>query len=75
MTLLGKYVREARDADSLSRDKIRAEANAFLQLRSFIVVWADLAEDTRNKTEWNNFGKYVLSEVQQMAKEIKENEK
>jgi len=74
ISLLGKYVREARDAPSLSRDGIRAEANAFLQLRSFIKVWAELAQDSRNKTEWNNFAKYVLTEVEAMAKVIKENE-
>ena len=74
MSLLGKYVREARDAPTLSRDYLRAEANAYLQLRSFFRVWDELADDSRNKTEWNNFAKYVLKEVQQMVKEIKENE-
>ena len=71
--LLGKYIREAKEAN-FGMDQARAQANAFSQLRCFVKVWAELADDTRNKNEWNNFAKYVLTEIQSMAKVIKENE-
>ena len=37
--------------------------------------WDSVAKDSRNKTDWNNFAKYVLKEVQEMAGKIKEAEK
>ena len=73
--MLGTYIRRAEEASSLSREQIRNEANAYNNLRSHIMAWDSLAKDSRNKNDWNNFAKYVLTEIQSMAKTIKEAEK
>ena len=57
---------------ALSNEAIRAEANLGLQLESFVSAWSSLAKDCRNKTEWNNFAKYVLNEIEAIDKTIKE---
>ena len=73
--MLITYIKRAEEAPSLSREQIRNEANAYNNLRSLIMAWDELAKDSRNKNDWNNFAKYVLKEVQEMAKKIKEVEK
>ena len=73
--MLGTYIRRAEEAPSLSTEQIRNEANAYNNLRSHIMALALLAKDSRNKNDWNNFAKYVLTEIQSMAKTIKEAEK
>ena len=73
--MLGTYIRRAEEASSLSREQIRNEANAYGNLRATIMAWDSLAKDSRNKNDWNNFAKYVLTEIQSMAKTIKEAEK
>tara|TARA_R100001594_G_C3921712_1_gene235929 strand:- start:209 stop:439 length:231 start_codon:yes stop_codon:yes gene_type:complete len=73
--MLGTYIRRAEEAPALSREQIRNEANAYNNLRSHIMAWDSLAKDSRNKNDWNNFAKYVLTEIQSMAKTIKEAEK
>mgnify|MGYP004279708999 FL=1 len=73
--MLGTYIRRAEEASSLSREQIRNEANAYNNLRSLIMAWDELAKDSRNKNDWNNFAKYVLKEVQEIATKIKEVEK
>ena len=75
MSMLITYIKRAEEAPSLSREQIRNEANAYNNLRSLIMAWDELAKDSRNKNDWNNFAKYVLKEVQEMAKQIKEVEK
>ena len=35
-------------------------------------AWSDIASEMKNKNDWNHFAKYVLKEVQEMAKKIKE---
>ena len=75
MYLIKKYAEARRDAPALSNEAIRAEANLGLQLESLISAWSSLAKDSRNKNDWNNFAKYVLKEVQEMAGKIKEVEK
>jgi len=75
MSMLYTYIKRAEEAPALSRDQIRNEANAFINLRSHIMAWDSLAKDSRNKNDWNNFAKYVLKEVQEMATKIKEAEK
>ena len=75
MSLLFTYVKRAEEAPPLSKEQIRNEANAYNNLRSTIMAWDSLAKDSRNKTDWNNFAKYVLKEVQEMAGKIKEVEK
>ena len=72
MFLIKKYAEARRDAPALSNEAIRAEANLGLQLESFVSAWSSLAKDCRNKTEWNNFAKYVLKEVEAIDKTIKE---
>ena len=75
MSMLERYVRRAEEAPSLSREQIRNEANAYNNIRSFIMAWDSLAKDSRNKNDWNNFAKYVLKEIQGMATAIKRAEK
>ena len=75
MSMLYTYIKRAEEAPSLSNDQIRNEANAYNNLRSTIMAWDSLAKDSRNKNDWNNFAKYVLKEVQEMATKIKEVEK
>ena len=75
MCMLGTYIRRAEEAPSLSNEQIRNEANAYNNIRSFIMAWDSLAKDSRNKNDWNNFAKYVLKEIQGMATTIKEAEK
>ena len=73
--MLYTYIKRAEEAPSLSREQIRNEANAYNNLRSHIMAWDSLAKDSRNKNDWNNFAKYVLKEIQEMATKIKEVEK
>ena len=72
---LARYIRRAEQAPSLSTEQIRNEAMAYNNIRSHIMAWDSLAKDSRNKNEWNNFAKYVLKEIQSMAKSIKKAEK
>jgi hypothetical protein len=74
-TNIRNNLRRMKKADVFSSDYIRAEANIGNGLKTMITVWSELAEDTRNKTEWNNFAKYVLKEIQEFGEVIKnENE-
>ena len=75
MSMLGTYIRRAEAAPSLSTEQIRNESNAYNNIRSHIMAWDSLAKDSRNKNDWNNFAKYVLKEIQEMATTIKEAEK
>ena len=75
MSMLATYIRRAEAAPSLSTEQIRNESNAYNNIRSHIMAWDSLAKDSRNKNDWNNFAKYVLKEIQGMAKTIKEAEK
>ena len=59
-------------AHCFSNEYIRAEANIGNGLKCMIKVWADLAADCDNKREWNHFAKYVLNEVEDFGKIIKE---
>ena len=72
MFLIKKYAEERKNAPALSQTQIRAEANLGMQLESFVSAWSSLAKDCRNKTEWNNFAKYVLNEIETIDKTIKE---
>ena len=71
---LARYIRRAEAAPSLSTEQIRNEANAYNNIRSFIMAWDSLAKDSRNKNDWNHLAKYVLKEIQGMASAIKEAE-
>ena len=75
MSMLATYIRRAEAAPSLSTEQIRNESNAYNNIRSHIMAWDSLAKDSRNKNDWNNFAKYVLKEIQEMATTIKEAEK
>ena len=75
MSMLYTFIKRAEEAPALSREQIRNEANAYHNIRSLIMAWDSLAKDSRNKNDWNNFAKYVLTEIQSMAKTIKEAEK
>lgn len=44
----------------------------FMHLCATMNAWAELASECESKTEWNNFAKYVLKEVEEIGKEIKE---
>ena len=71
-TLIRKYAEERKNAPALSQTQIRAEANLGMQLESLIGAWSSLAKDCRNKSDWNNFAKYVLNEVEEIDSVIKE---
>ena len=72
MKRIGNYLRKAREAEPLSWDQHRQESMGFITLCSTITAWSELASECRNKNDWNNFAKYVLTEVQEIGKEIKE---
>ena len=67
-----RFAKDRKEADVLSLDYIRAEANIGLQLECLFGAWASLAKDSRNKNDWNNFAKYVLNEIQDIDKIFKE---
>jgi hypothetical protein len=70
--IIRKYLKDMKTSGPLSREQIRAEANIGVQLMAYVKVWSELANDCRNKTDKNNFAKYVLSEVEEIAKTIRE---
>ena len=72
--MLGRYIRRAEASPSLSTEQLRNESNAYNNIRSHIMARDSLAKDSRNKNDWNNFAKYVLKEIQEMASTIKEAE-
>ena len=59
------------NAHCFSKEYIRAEANIGNSLSCLIRVWAELAKESRNKTERNNFAKSVLTEIEEYAKILK----
>ena len=73
--MLERYIRRAEASPSLSTEQLRNESNAYNNIRSHIMAWDSLAKDSRNKNDWNNFAKYVLKEIQEMASTIKRAEK
>tara|TARA_R100000458_G_scaffold47147_1_gene45852 strand:- start:251 stop:481 length:231 start_codon:yes stop_codon:yes gene_type:complete len=72
MQRIRTYLERARKAEPLSFEQRGAEAMGFMHLCATINAWAELASECESKTEWNNFAKYVLKEVQEIGKEIKE---
>ena len=60
------------NAHCFSDEYIRAEANIGNGLSCMVKVWAELASESRNKTEWNNFAKHVLTEIAEYAEILKE---
>ena len=70
--MLERYIRRAEASPSLSTEQLRNESNAYNNIRSHIMAWDSLAKDSRNKTDWNNFAKYVLNEIETIDKTIKE---
>ena len=73
--MLYTYIKRAEEAPSLSREQIRNEANAYNNLRATLMAWDSLARESGSKNDWNNFAKYVLKEIQEIATKIKEVEK
>ena len=49
--IIRKYLKDMKTSGPLSREQIRAEANIGVQLMSYVKVWAELANDCRNKTK------------------------
>ena len=75
MKRIQNYLIKAREAEPLSWDQHRQESMGFITLCSTITAWSELASECRNKNDWNNFEKYVLKEVQEIATKIKEVDK
>ena len=71
-SIIRKYLRIAKEADYSSREKLHAESAIARNLMSLIRAWSELADDSRNKNDWNNFAKYTLAEIQDIGKMIKE---
>ena len=68
-----RMLEEAENAPAFSEEERRAQAGIWeWNVSSNYKVWDELAKDCRNKTEWNNFAKYVLKEIQENAKIMKE---
>ena len=72
MNIIQNYLTKEKEAEPLSWDQHRQESMGFITLCSTITAWSELASECRNKNDWNNFAKYVLTEVQEIGKEIKE---
>ena len=75
MKRIQNYLTKAKEAEPLSWDQHRQESMGFTTLCATITAWSELASECRNKNDWNNFAKYVLSEVQEIGNEIKEAKK
>ena len=71
-SIIRKYLKVAKEADWNSREKLNAESAIARNLMSLIRAWSELADDSRNKNDWNNFAKYALTEIQDIGKMIKE---
>ena len=71
-SVIRKYLREAKKADWNSREYLNAKASIAGNLMSLIRAWSELADDSRNKNDWNNFAKYTLTEIQDIGKMINE---
>jgi adenosine deaminase len=71
-SIIRKYLIKSREADYSSRDMLRAESMIARNLMSLIRAWTELANDSRNKNDWNNFAKYTLKEIQEIGEMIKE---
>ena len=56
-SIIRKYLRIAKEAGNLM---------------SLIRAWSELADDSRNKNDWNNFAKYALTEIQDIGKMMEE---
>ena len=64
---------EAKNAPAFGEEERRAQANIWnWNMETNIKIWDELAKDSRNKTEWNNFAKFVLKEIQEYAEIMKE---
>ena len=72
MAWLRKYLKDSKEAKTFSKEQIRAESNIGINFLSIVSAWASLAKDSRNKNDWNNFAKYVLTEVESFDKIIQE---
>ena len=70
--IIRKYLIRARESDYSSRDMLRAESMVARHLMSLIRAWSELAKDSRNKNDWNNFAKYTLKEIEELGEMIKE---
>ena len=71
-SIIRKYLKVAKEADWNSREKLNAESAIARNLMTLIKAWTELADDSRNKNEWNHFAKYALTEIQDIGKMIKE---
>ena len=68
-----RMLEEAENAPAFSEEERRDQAGIWeWNVSSNYKIWDELAKDCRNKTEWNNFAKYVLKEIQEYAKIMKE---
>jgi len=64
---------EAENAPAFTEEERRAQANIWnWNMETNIRIWDELAKDSRNKREWNEFAKFVLKEIQEYAKIMKE---
>jgi len=78
MTYKGNFKRmyeEAQNASSYSPEQTRAEGQIWAWcMESNIRVWDELAIErmAEGKKSWNDFAQYVLKEIQEYAKIMKE---
>lgn len=67
-----RYAR-AQKASAFSEEQQKENGRLWeWTMESNIRVWDELAKESRTKTDWNNFAKYVMTEIQTYAKIMRE---
>ena len=70
--MIRKYVEDRKNASPYSDAYTRAEAQLGMQLECYFSAWASLSRECTTKTDWNNFAKHVLKQVEDIDQIIKE---
>ena len=70
--MIRKYVEDRKNASPYGDAYTRAEAQLGMQLECYFSAWASLSRERTTKTDWNNFAKHVLKQVEDIDQIIKE---
>jgi hypothetical protein len=70
--MIRKYVEDRKNASPYGDAYTRAEAQLGMQLECYFSAWASLSRECTTKTDWNNFAKHVLKQVEDIDQIIKE---
>jgi hypothetical protein len=69
--MIRKYVEDRKNASPYGDAYTRAEAQLGMQLECYFSAWASLSRECTTKTDWNNFAKHVLEQVEDIDQIIK----